>query len=386
MLNLQRSLVSQPQIFNIPEPVSDFDRPDTAAQLKGQQLISEGKVACLILAGGQGTRLGASQPKALFEITPVRKKTLLQLLCEKTAAASAAYKVPLQIGVMTSPLNHSAIQTYLKENGYFGLAAAQVHLFIQDTAPFLNDEGNWFSDASGQIASGPDGNGHALRKLMETGIGKLWKEQGIESVIVLPIDNPLADPFDAALCGYHALTNQEATLKAIERRDPSEKVGVIVLHDGKICVQEYSELPENFDAPLAHIGLFCFSLSLIERMENIELPWHLARKKYADQMIWKFERFLFDVLAYSERTGILVYPREDVYAPLKNLEGPHSLKTVQEAMAAFDLRLISPLTQIPTSIFELDPAFYYLTAELLTDLKAQWEGKALPLSDYISLR
>lgn len=381
MLNLQRSLVAEPQIFKTPEPVRDFDRPNDAAELKGQQLISEGKVACLILAGGQGTRLGASQPKALFEITPIRKKTLLQLLCEKTAAASAAYKVPLQIGVMTSPLNHAAIETYLKENSYFGLAATQVHLFMQDMAPFLNDEGNWFSDATGQLAAGPDGNGHALRKLMQSGIGKLWKEQGVESVIVLPIDNPLADPFDAALCGYHALTNQEATLKAMERQDPSEKVGVIVRREGKICVQEYSELPENFDGPLAHIGLFCFSLSFIERMESIELPWHLARKKYADQMIWKFERFLFDVLAYSERTGILVYPREDVYAPLKNLEGPHSLKTVQTAMAAFERRLISQWMQVPTDVFELDPAFYYLTA----DFKSQLEGKNFSLSDYISL-
>ena len=161
------------------------------------------------------------------------------------------------------------LKTYLKENGYFGLAATQVHLFMQDTAPFLNDEGNWFSDASGQLAAGPDGNGHALRKLMEAGIGKLWKEQGIESVIVLPIDNPLADPFDAALCGYHALTNQEVTLKAIERRDPSEKVGVIVRREGKIGVQEYSELPDHFEAPLAHIGLFCFSLSFVERMPNL---------------------------------------------------------------------------------------------------------------------
>ncbi len=98
-------------------------------------------------------------------------------------------------------------------------------------------------------------------------------------------------------------------------------------------------------------------------------------------MIWKFEKFLFDVLVYSERTGILIYPREDVYAPLKNLEGPHSLKTVQEALAAFDRRLLSQLTktQISADVFELDPAFYYLTA----DFKTQWEGKAL--SDYISL-
>ncbi len=138
---------------------------------------------------------------------------------------------------------------------------------------------------------------------------------------MLPIDNPLADPFDAALCGEHALNNQEVTIKAIERADPAEKVGVIVLRDGTISVQEYSELPDHFEAPLAHIGLFCFSLSFIERIAEVELPWHLARKTYRGQKIWKFERFLFDVLPHTQKTSVLVYPREDVYAPLKNLEG-----------------------------------------------------------------
>ena len=334
----------------------------------------------MILAGGQGTRLGTSLPKALVEVTPIRKKTLLQLFCEKTAAASFAYENPLQIAIMTSSLNHQQIADYLLQNSYFGLKESQVKLFMQDDAPFVNEEGNWIEETPGNFAAGPDGNGHSLKKLMESGIGKHWKEQGIESLIVLPIDNPLADPFDAALCGEHALKNQDVTIKAIKRADPAEKVGVVVLQDGKVAVQEYSELPDHFDAPLAHTGLFCFSLSFVERIAQLELPWHLARKSYRGHKIWKFERFLFDVLSHTQKAGVLVYPREDVYAPLKNLEGHHSLETVQRALSAFDRRLVADLTKLPepSHLFELDPAFYYVSL----DRKKVWSGKTLPVLDY----
>jgi UDP-N-acetylglucosamine/UDP-N-acetylgalactosamine diphosphorylase len=277
-------------------------------------------------------------------------------------------------------LNHREIEESLIKNHYFGLKESQVQLFSQDNAPFLNHDGNWIEEAAGCFAEGPDGNGHSLRKLMECGIGKRWKEEGIESLIVLPIDNPLADPFDAALCGEHALKNQEVTIKAIERMDPAEKVGVLVSREGKVAVQEYSELPDHFEAPLAHIGLFCFSLSFVEKVVKIELPWHLARKTYHGQKIWKFERFLFDVLPHSEKTGVLVYSRNDVYAPLKNLEGSHSLEMVQQALVAFDRRLVAELTKMPEPdhLFELDPAFYYLSAEV----RQKWNGKTLPCLDY----
>ncbi len=378
-LKMQRSIIAQKSTFSIPEPYQKFNSPTEAGRLKGEALLREGKVACLILAGGQGTRLGASLPKALVTITPVRKKTLLQLFCEKTAAASVAYGTSLQVAMMTSCANHKQIEDYLLQNDYFGLKKSQMQLFTQDEVPFVNEEGNWIEE-TGSFATGPDGNGHSLKKLMESGIGKGWKEQGIESLIVIPIDNPLADPFDAALCGEHALNNQDVTIKAITRSDPAEKVGVVVCRDGKIAVQEYSELPDHFEAPLAHIGLFCFSLSFVERIAHVELPWHLARKSYRGHQIWKFEHFLFDVLDHAEKTGVLVYPREDVYAPLKNLKGHHSSETVKHALSAFDRRLVADLTKMPepNHLFELDPAFYYVPL----DRKKIWNGKTLPILDY----
>src|SRR6185436_2512082 len=96
-LNKQRALIAQNVHFPIPEPFTIFDTPTERDRIKGEELLSKGKIACLILAGGQGTRLETSLPKALVEVTPVRKKTLLQLFCEKTLAASKTYKTALEL-------------------------------------------------------------------------------------------------------------------------------------------------------------------------------------------------------------------------------------------------------------------------------------------------
>lgn len=327
LLQQQRALlhVKIPQVPS--EPVEKFDKPEPSFFLEGQQKIGSGKTACLILAGGQGSRLGFSEPKALFPV--IREKTLLQLLCEKIVTASHTYNTPLQMALMASPLNDASLNNYLQKNHYFGLSPSQVHLFVQETAPFLDGTESWFLQAPGKIAAGPDGNGHSLKKLAQSGTLQKWKDQGIEMVNILLIDNPLADPFDADLFGYHALKSHVATLKAVLRADPSEKIGLVVRKNGRLAVQEYSEASFPNSAPLGYIGLLCLSLSWIEQIAPLELPWHSAYKKHAEQMIWKYEHFLFDALNFTDRSGVLVFPREDVYAPLKNLA---DLPAVQRAL------------------------------------------------------
>ncbi|NGX54653.1 MAG: putative uridylyltransferase [Chlamydiae bacterium] len=383
-----------------PQPLQEFFSSGSQDdQERGKRLIAEGKCACLVLAGGMATRLRFKGPKGCFPVSIGKNKTLFQLLAEKVKAASKAAKRPLQLAIMTSPLNHVETETYFVQNGFFGLEPPQVHFFFQEMWPLLDFQKRLFLQAPDQIGFGPNGNGGALRRLYRSGLWQSWKEQSIERVSLISIDNPLADPFDAELFGFHARREDEVTLKAVSRSEPKEKVGVVVRMEDKIAVVDYMELsPEVREAhvdgalkySVANIGLFCFCMDFIEKVAEKTLPIHGVKKsvKMMDKdlpkepNVWKFEEFIFDLLPFSEKSSVLIYPRNKTFAPLKNIEGEDSIKTVQAALQAADREVyqrISGVTPPPESQFELAQEFYYPTEEFT----ARWKGKSLPDKTYV---
>ena len=129
---------------------------------------------------------------------------------------------------MTSPDNDQETRSFFQLHNNFGLEPFQISFFIQDTLPLLNKHGRLFLKSPWQISTGADGNGHSLLTFARSAILKKWKEQGIEYLHVILIDNPLADPFDAELVGFHHQQGVEITLKCTEKSSPDEKMGVVV--------------------------------------------------------------------------------------------------------------------------------------------------------------
>lgn len=395
------------QLFAPKKPIQDFELlktydlfgNQTDIEL-GEKLMAQGKVGCLILAGGQGTRLNLPYPKALAKVSLSKEKTLLQLFCEKTQAASKKAKCALKLALMTSKLNHDQIKQYLQENHHFGLQEEQISLFIQGMLPFLDPQGNPILEAPGVFAEGPDGNGGALKAFFQAGIWKEWKQSGIEYLHVVLIDNPLADPFDSNLAGYHAKHALDVTVKAVLREREEEKVGIIVKQQDHVRVVEYSEFPEemkydknpdgSFVWKLANVSLFCFSMDFVKEASQHSLPWHFCQKtidiimagKKERALVWKCESFIFDLLPYASRVKVLLYPREETYCPLKNAEGENSLAAVRLALLNLDRKRYFQVTgrKVEKEVFELDQAFYYPTPALLK----KWKGKALPKVSYIN--
>ncbi len=381
-LKQQSLLANQPPVERHYRPPSLFALAgeDSASRSQlGLKLLKEKKIACVVLAGGQGSRLKYDGPKGLFPLSPVKKKPLFQLMAEKVYAASQLAEQPLPIALMTSPLNHQQTLSFFETHDNFRLQPEQVSFFCQPLWPLLSPSGDLFLEDPYTVALGPNGNGCLSTMLYTSGLWEKWKRAGIEMVSVIPIDNPLALPFDTELCGFHALSGNEVTIKAALRQSPYEDVGVLVeTFEGKTSVVEYSEIaPEDRFAEengqlvyrFANIGLYCLSMDFIAHTANRPLPIYKARK-HAKQLeptnieknAWKFEEFIFDLFSYSNCCHTLVYSRDACFAPLKNLEGNYSPATVQKALFDRERQLFLEVTgkEISPDIpFELDAAFYY---------------------------
>ena len=329
LLSTQRAALQTSKIREEIVPLVHAESASDRWTPLGIEQIVQGKVACLILAGGQGSRLGASVPKALVTISPDGKKTLLDILLDKIIAAAQFHRVKIPCAIIVSEASQGQIASYIqaKKLGDF------ITLVVQDEAPFLDENENWMVRDDGKLATAPNGNGYALHLLEKNGILKKWKASGIDVITIVPIENPLADPVDPILIGYHVSHPADVTIKVISRQNGEEKVGVIVRSNNRIAVREYSELPATTSEKtcLANIGLFAVNLSFAHQIAQHEFPWHVAHKQdpITKQWIWKFERFIFDMLPLSQKTNLLLYPREDVYAPLKNSDG---LPAVQAAL------------------------------------------------------
>ncbi|MBE6373732.1 MAG: UDPGP type 1 family protein, partial [Lentisphaerae bacterium] len=61
------------------------------AEAKGRELLAAGKIALLVVAGGQGTRLGFDGPKGTYPICPVTGKTLFQYFAEEIGRFAEKY-------------------------------------------------------------------------------------------------------------------------------------------------------------------------------------------------------------------------------------------------------------------------------------------------------
>lgn len=312
----------------------------------GRETINQGKVGCIVLAGGHGSRLNWNGPKGTFPLcTQSQKKSLFQRLCERIQTKQTQGQ-HLQIAIMTSLSNHVETETFFKKNHFFGLKNSQVHFFTQANLPLLDAEGNWCLEAPGKIAEGPNGNGDVLDAFFTSQVADVWRDLQIEYIHVVPIDNPLTDPLDPELTGYTVESGLSVALKVIKKEFHSESMGVIVQKKEGISVIEYSEISaEDYKRfPFCNVNVFCFCLSALQNLHgHVKLPLHLARKKAAiffpkqtKQVfcsIWKYEKFLFDLLEHLPKSASLFYPRHLTYAPLKEFG---DLRKVEQALIAYE--------------------------------------------------
>ena len=386
-----------------PAPLLSCNPPILENYKLGQKLIMNYQTACIVLAGGIGTRLGSAEPKGCFPISNVQNKSLFQLVAEKILAQGKQLGCRPLVAFMLSSSTQEKTVSFFKQHQYWGLDPSQVFFFSQKNTPYYDNEGNWFWSREGVIAESPDGNGYLFQNLDEASIFSQFKQAGVEYVQVIQIDNPLVSPLDPYLIGSHAKLNADILIGAISRDQVDEKLGLLTFDQKKIHITEYSEIPECafveknkkgvFKYPYGNSGIFSFSMAFIERLLNhaaLQLPPHWVKKKtkswnhasFEEIWAWKVEHFIFDLLAYAKKVDAIHLDRKDYYASLKSKEGPQGIQAVKEALLEKDIRTFEKISRHSAKehFFELAPAFYYPTEKLLQ----YWENRPFPNTSYLS--
>ncbi|VEU24112.1 DEKNAAC105367 [Brettanomyces naardenensis] len=335
---------------------------------KGLELIANNKVAIILMAGGQGSRLGSSTPKGIYDVGLPSHKSMFQLQCERilklkrlTAKkfGKAESDVRLPMYIMTSLPTRAATEKFFTEHDNFGLGK-DVIFFNQGILPAVTMDGkNLLLGSKSSLVESPDGNGGLYRGLYESRIIDDFRKRGIEHVHAYCVDNILVKVADPLFIGYSAINKYDIATKVVRKLVPSEKVGLIVL-DQKArvpCVIEYSEISKELsemkdpkDPKLlyfraANIVNHYYNVEFLDRMipewigSRRHLPYHIARKKVkcldmvtgkltspTEPNGLKMEQFIFDIFpsVKLEKFGCLEVERDEEFSPLKNAPGTGS--------------------------------------------------------------
>ncbi len=351
----------------------------------GTSALEAGKIGMILVAGGQGTRLGFDYPKGMFPIGPVSDRTLYQVHFEHVLGRSRQFGTTIPLYVMTSPPTHDETTRFLTEHDFFGIAPENVKIFCQGVMPAVDEHGKLLLEEKGKVFVSPDGHGGTLAALVNSGCLADAQQRGVEHLFYGQVDNPMIQICDPALIGYHLHSGSEMTSQVVRKNEPTQKVGNVVEVDGKVHIIEYSDLPEkyarqtNADGSLklwaGSIAVHVFSVDFLQRSSDRadSLPFHRAIKKVAflddtGQRITpeqpnalKFERFIFDLLPFAENAIVCEVDPADGFCAVKNAP-PAEAETpqhVKQAISDLHARWLSAagVSVAPGVTVEISPLF-----------------------------
>ena len=329
-----------------PELMSTNDDPNDCAawRSEGLRLIAAGKVGAMVLAGGQGTRLGSPLPKGMLNLSLPSGKEIFKLMADRIlrlqqlAKEAHATEGKMQWYVMTSDATHAVIEEFFKKEGFLGLSPDQVTFFKQGCLPALTLEGKIIMQTKGSINVAPDGNGGIYRALKVHGVLDHMVQNGIEYIQAFNVDNILVKVADPTFFGFCSMKKVDVGAKSIAKTGPGEKVGVFAVKDGRKGVIEYSEIGEaraqatGDDGKLVYnegnMSVYVYSVAFLQDLvaNHLDsLPYHVAKKDIPsiDGKVkgCKLEAFIFDVFQFAKTFHLLQVKRKEEFSGIKNPQG-----------------------------------------------------------------
>lgn len=341
------------------EPIAGLRLTDIAARKAeffavGKKAIQEGKVGAVLLAGGQGTRLGFEGPKGAYNVGVNKPLYIFEQQVKNLLEVVEACGMPVPLYIMTSDVNHEATVKFWKEHNYFSYPAEYVKFFVQDMAPAVDEEGKVLLADKGNIALSPNGNGGWFTSMQKCGLLKDVKNRGIEWLNAYAVDNVLQRIADPVFVGATILSGANCGAKVVCKVAPEERVGVLCLEDGKPNIIEYYEMTGEManmrdnKGDLKYIyGVILNYLFNVEKALSIldeKIPVHVVNKKvpYVNDKgetvkpstpnAYKFETLILDMIKLMDTCLPYEVEREKEFAPVKNPTGVDSVESARELL------------------------------------------------------
>ena len=318
----------------------------------GLNMLSEGKVGAVLLAGGQGSRLGYDGPKGTFNIGVTRELSIFEQLMNNISAVTNITGRTFPLFIMTSTVNDKTTRDFFEAHNYFGYLRDEIHFFIQDVAPACDYNGKVFLDGKGSVSLMPNGNGGWYSSLVNNGLGRILERDNVEWLNVFGVDNVLQKICDPAFIGATILKRCRCGAKVVKKTSPDEKVGVLCNQDGKPSIVEYFEMPENLKNKTKKGELvyrygvilnYLFNVHDLNLTLSGKLPYHRADKAIAHMENgvrvtpskpcgYKFETLVVDMVKLMGSCLAYEVEREREFAPVKNASGVDSVDTARELL------------------------------------------------------
>ncbi len=332
--------------------VQEIARRRMQFETVGLNLLSEGKIGAVLLAGGQGTRLGFNKPKGMFNIGVTRELSIFEQQMNNIKEVTKITGRNFPLFIMTSVTNNAETVAFFEEHEFFGYPKDRVHFFIQDVAPTCDFDGKIFLDEKYRVSLAPNGNGGWYSSLINSGLNKVIERENIEWLNVYSVDNVLQRICDPAFIGATVLKQCRCGAKVVKKVSADEKVGVLCTENGKPAIVEYYEMPEKLKNKkkkgelVFRYGVtlnYLFNVHDLNATLSGKLPYHLAEKSIAhiengvkvkpeEPCGYKFETLVVDMVKLMGSCLAYEVEREREFAPVKNSTGTDSVDTARELL------------------------------------------------------
>ena len=341
--------------------VSEIEARGAEFKELGLKAIREGKVGAVLLAGGQGTRLGLDRPKGTLNIGVAKELYLFEQLLRNLMDVTDEAGVYVPLYIMTSNINNADTTAFFEEHDYFGYPKDYVKFFVQEMVPACDYEGRIYMESQTEVAMSPNGNGGWFSSMVNAGLLSDIKERGIEWINVFAVDNCLQRIADPMFVGATIAYGCESGAKVVRKAAPDERVGVLCTEDGKPSIAEYYEMTEEMATARKENGdlkygfgvilNYLFSEKKLEQIADARMPIHVVEKKLPYMDVdgtfvkpeqpngYKFETLVLDMVHMMDDCIPYEVVREREFAPIKNLHGVDSLDSARELMKGCGIEL-----------------------------------------------